>query len=48
MDYWQEALHSLSRQCVAVIGACIYAFVFTYVMLYLINLITPVKVSEGG
>jgi ammonium transporter, Amt family len=34
------------RQCVAVIGACVYAFGFTYIMLYLINLITPVKVSQ--
>ena len=34
------------KQCVAVIGACIYAFVFTYVMLALINKITRVKVSE--
>ncbi len=34
------------RQCIAVIGACVYAFGFTYVMLYLINMITPVKVSE--
>jgi Amt family ammonium transporter len=33
-------------QCAAVIGACIYAFVFTYVMLAVINKITPVKVSE--
>lgn len=34
------------KQLVAVIGASIYAFVFTYVMLILINMITPVKVSE--
>ena len=34
------------KQCVAVIGACIYAFIFTYVMLALINKITRVKVSQ--
>ena len=34
------------RQCIAVIGACVYAFGFTYIMLYLINLVTPVKVSQ--
>ena len=33
------------KQCVAVIGAAIYAFLFTYVMLAAINKITPVKVS---
>ena len=35
------------KQCVAVIGASIYAFIFTYVMLAVINKITPVKVSEA-
>ena len=35
------------KQCVAVISACIYAFVFTYVMLAVINKITKVKVSEA-
>lgn len=34
------------KQCAAVIGACVYAYVFTYLMLMLINKITPVKVSE--
>ncbi len=34
------------KQCAAVVGACIYAYVFTYLMLFLINKITPVKVSE--
>ena len=33
------------KQCIAVIGACIYAFLFTYFMLFIINKITPVKVS---
>ena len=33
------------KQCIAVIGACIYAFLFTYFMLFVINKITPVKVS---
>ena len=30
----------------AVVGASIYAFLFTYIMLVVINFITPVKVSE--
>ena len=34
------------HQVVAVIGACVYAFVFTYLMLAAINLITKVKVAE--
>ncbi|HMK27579.1 MAG TPA: ammonium transporter [Chitinophagaceae bacterium] len=34
------------KECVAVVGACVYAFVFTYLMLKLINMITRVKVSE--
>ena len=34
------------KQCVAVVGACVYAFIFTYVMLALINKITRVKVSQ--
>jgi ammonium transporter, Amt family len=40
------------KQVAAVGIACIYAFVFTYGMLTLINLITPVRVKpeeeEGG
>ncbi len=32
------------KQVVAVVGASIYAFLFTYIMLFLINMITPVKV----
>ncbi|CAN5458499.1 hypothetical protein BH11BAC1_BH11BAC1_14640 [soil metagenome] len=35
------------HQVVAVIGACIYGYVFTYVMLILINKVTRVKVSEA-
>ncbi len=34
------------HQVIAVVGACIYAFVFTYVMLKLINIFIPVKVSH--
>jgi Amt family ammonium transporter len=34
------------KEAVAVVGACVYAFLFTYLMLKLINVITPVKVSE--
>jgi len=33
------------HQTVAVVGACIYAFVFTYVMLAAINFVTKVKVG---
>ena len=36
------------HQVVAVVGACIYAFVFTYVMLAVINLVTKVKVHEDA
>jgi len=38
--------HFFAKQCIAVVAACIYAFVFTYVMLALINKITKVRVSE--
>jgi Amt family ammonium transporter len=41
-----EGSHFFLLQCAAVIGASIYAFVFTYVMLAIINLVTTVKVSE--
>lgn len=34
------------KQVVAVLAAAAYAFIFTYIMLSLINLITPVRVSE--
>ena len=34
------------KEVIAVIGASIYAFLFTYVMLFAINLVTKVKVSE--
>ncbi|MEP7265434.1 MAG: ammonium transporter [Bacteroidota bacterium] len=37
--------HFFAKQVIAVVGACIYAYVFTYVMLMIINKITPVKVS---
>jgi Amt family ammonium transporter len=35
------------KEVVAVLGAAVYAFIFTYVMLAIINFITPVKVSES-
>jgi Amt family ammonium transporter len=35
------------KQCVAVIGASIYAFLFTYIMLAVINKITRVRVTEA-
>jgi Amt family ammonium transporter len=34
------------KEVVAVVGAALFAFVFTYVMLVIINFITPVKVAE--
>jgi len=34
------------KELLAVIAVCIYAFVFTYAMLWLINKITPVRISE--
>ncbi|OFX76867.1 MAG: ammonium transporter [Bacteroidetes bacterium GWE2_29_8] len=34
------------KQLASVVGASIYAFIFTYIMLILINMVTPVKVSE--
>ena len=34
------------KQLIAVIGASLYAFAFTYIMLVLINKITPVKASQ--
>ena len=33
------------KECVAVVGAAVYAFLFTYVMLWIINKITPVQVT---
>ncbi|MEO5645199.1 MAG: ammonium transporter, partial [Bacteroidia bacterium] len=39
--------HFFLIQLAAVVGASIYAYVFTYGMLALINKITPVKVSEA-
>jgi Amt family ammonium transporter len=35
------------KQIVAVAAASIYAFIFTYIMLIVINWITPVKVDEA-
>jgi ammonium transporter, Amt family len=37
----------LVKQVVAVVAASVYAFIFTYVMLIIINMITPVKVNES-
>jgi ammonium transporter, Amt family len=33
-------------QLISVIGVCLYAFIFSYVMLWLINFVTPVKVTK--
>jgi Amt family ammonium transporter len=35
------------KQLVAVVVAAVYAFIFTYIMLLIINFITPVKVTEA-
>lgn len=35
------------KQIVAVVAASVYAFIFTYLMLILINLLTPVRVDEN-
>jgi Amt family ammonium transporter len=35
------------KEVIAVVGASAYAFLFSYLMLALINFITPVKVSEA-
>ncbi len=35
------------KQLVAVLIAAVYAFIFTYIMLLIINFITPVKVTEA-
>jgi Amt family ammonium transporter len=34
------------KQFIAVISVCVYAFLFSYIMLWLINFITPVKVTK--
>jgi Amt family ammonium transporter len=34
------------HQLIAVVGTCVYAFVFTYIMLAVINFVTKVKVDE--
>ena len=39
-------LSFLLKQSVSVLGAAAYAFLFTYVMLAVINKVTPVKVTE--
>ncbi|GAB4449318.1 MAG: ammonium transporter [Bacteroidales bacterium] len=35
------------KQIIAVVAASVYAFIFTYLMLILINLLTPVRVDEN-
>lgn len=35
------------KQVIATLGACAYAFIFTWVMLVIINKITPVRVNEA-
>ena len=42
---WFGGSSFFMKQLVAVIGASIYAFIFTYLMLIVINAITPVKVT---
>jgi len=35
------------KELVAVVAASVYAFIFTYIMLIIINMITPVKVDAS-
>ncbi len=39
--------HFFAKQCITAAGASVYAFLFTYVMLAVINKITRVRVSEA-
>ena len=41
-----SGFHFFAKQCIAVVGASIYAFIFTYIMLAVINMITKVKVGS--
>jgi Amt family ammonium transporter len=43
---WLGNAGFFGKQVIAVVIASAYAFIFTYIMLILINLITPVRVSE--
>ena len=36
----------LLKQVITVLAVCVYAFIFSYVMLWLINFVTPVKVTK--
>jgi Amt family ammonium transporter len=36
----------LLKQVVTVLAVCVYAFIFSYVMLWIINFVTPVKVTK--
>jgi Amt family ammonium transporter len=35
------------KQVITVVGVCLYAFIFSYVMLWAINFVTPVKVTKA-
>lgn len=39
--------HFFIKQCIAAVGASVYAFLFTYIMLAIINKVTRVRVSEA-
>ena len=43
---WFGGASFFGKQVVAVVGASVYAFIFTYLMLIIINTITPVKVGK--
>ncbi len=45
---WVGNATFFGKQVIAVVLASAYAFIFTYIMLILINLITPVRVSEAS
>jgi ammonia channel protein AmtB len=43
---WAEVMIFIWKQVVTVLAVCVYAFIFSYVMLWLINFVTPVKVTK--
>ena len=43
---WFGGTSFFGKEVIAVVGASIYAFLFTYLMLIIINAITPVRISK--
>ena len=46
--YKRQNTHFFLVECAAVLLSSVWAFVFTYGMLWLIDRVTPVKVAEAG